>query len=321
MRGEASIRGIRTKAAGSKTGVRPWVASYLGTCPENDDWLPTLVRLLQESHGAGWMSHDHLGKSFSRDGRTPTANIPQFSHDVSVVRELLTEALAEGVDLGMSPDEAQRARWHGAKSTITSIMMHLELGERAIRFSGNWRSAVEAMPDRYLKESQVMVLKAQEEALKFIRAGGDLGVLEGIPVGRGGEQHFNVLLTEAAHRMRSDAARMDIKGLAPADVAPELSSREVSLGAMAAAGDLDSEKGDMEQANDFEAVLDRQPEPSDESLDLSTGETSDSEAGIYLTHFVQVSRTSHVLHKPREGEPGKRMVWHRWKDTLSPASR
>ena len=222
-----------------------------------------------------------------------------------MVRELLTEALAEGVDLGMSPEEAQRARWHGAKSTITSSMMHLELGERAIRFSGNWRSAVEAMPDRYFRESQVMVLKAQEEALKFIRAGGDLGVLEGIPVGRGGEQHFNVDITEAAHRMRSDAARMEIKGLAPADVAPELSSREVSLGAMAAAGDLDSEKGDMEQANDFEAVLDRQPEPSDESLDLSTGETSDSEAGIYLTHFVQVSRTSHVLHKPREGEPGK----------------
>ena len=29
------------------------------------------------------------------------------------------------------------------------------------------------------------------------------------------------------------------------------------------------------------------------------------EAGVYLTHFVQVSRAGTMLHKPREAEPGK----------------
>ena len=162
QKGESAIRGLRSRHAGSKTGTRPWVASYLGTCPENDDWLPTLVRLLQEAHGEGWMGHDHLGKSFTKDAKYATGTVPQFAQDVSFLRELLVEAIEDGVALDLSLDEARRARWHGAK-------MHLELGDRAVRFSGNWKSVADSMPDRYLRESQLLVLRAQEEALKYIR--------------------------------------------------------------------------------------------------------------------------------------------------------
>ena len=308
VKGDVAIRGLRTKVAGSKSGNRPCMASYLGSCAKNDDWLPTLVRLLQEVHGEGWMLHDHVGKSFSRDGRHPTASIPEFNQDVGTLRDLLVEAIEDGHDIGLTVDEARRARWHGAKSTITSIMMHLELGERAVRFSGNWKSLADSMPDRYLREAQLLVLKAQESALNYIRAGGDLGVLEGIPLARGRDEKD--LERKQPDKAREDAlkqaASAAVPGLAPTDVAPETASREGSLGAMAAVDGLESEKGDMDGYEEYQSALDEQPvADEDGSTDLSTGETTGSETESYLTHFVQMSRAGTILHRPRGSEDEK----------------
>ena len=75
---------------------------------------------------------------------------------------------------------------------------------------------------------------------------------------------------------------------------------------MAAPGDLESEKGDVVGLEDFEGKLnERRPAEDESDSDLSTGETTDSEAGMYLTHFVQVSKAGAILHKPREGEQNK----------------
>ena len=68
-RGSSKVVGIRSLHAQSKTGVRPWVASYLGVTEHSDDWLAILVQLLLEIHGAAWQSHDHTGKVFPPMGK------------------------------------------------------------------------------------------------------------------------------------------------------------------------------------------------------------------------------------------------------------
>ena len=50
-KGENKVVGLRSKFGESKTGPRPWVASYLGVTREGDDWLCCLVNLLVEAHG------------------------------------------------------------------------------------------------------------------------------------------------------------------------------------------------------------------------------------------------------------------------------
>ena len=95
-------------------------------------------------------------------------------------------------------------RWHGAKSTLTSVMMHLNEGERAVRFSGNWKDQKESMPDCYLREAQLLVLGAQEKALWFIRDGGVIGKLEGVPL-EPGPDHFET--DEAATEFREIKTR------------------------------------------------------------------------------------------------------------------
>lgn len=145
------IIGLRSKFGESKTGPRPWVASYLGVTPEGDDWMCCLVNLLVESHGVAFKTHDHVGKSFTSDGLYPTANMSSFDQDVTFIRLILKSAVEAGFNLDISLEEAKRARWHGAKATLTSVMMHTGEGDRAVRFSGNWKEQRESMSDTYLK--------------------------------------------------------------------------------------------------------------------------------------------------------------------------
>ena len=139
-RGEKEVVGLRTRQAGSKTGNRPWVASYLGVKEDGDDWLSILVHLIIQDHGRDWEKDDHLGKAYTKDYESATTAIASFGQDVDMVRRVLAQAAADG-DISLTVEEASSLRWHGAKSTLTSVMMHLELGERAVRFAGNWKNA------------------------------------------------------------------------------------------------------------------------------------------------------------------------------------
>lgn len=77
----------------------------------------------------------------------------------------------------MSAEERHLLRWHGAKATFSSLMQHLELDPKAVRMAGDWSSSGESMPDVYLREAQLIVLKGQEACLHYLRAGGDFGGL------------------------------------------------------------------------------------------------------------------------------------------------
>eukprot|EP00435_Cladocopium_sp_Y103_P058408 s155_g20.t1 len=46
-----------------------------------------------------------------------------------------------------------------------------------VRLAGDWAAKEDAMPDTYLREAQLMVLKGQESCLTYLRSGGDFGFL------------------------------------------------------------------------------------------------------------------------------------------------
>ena len=110
-RGENLVVGLRSKFGESKTGPRPWIASYLGVSEDGDDWLPVFVNLLMDfhgSHGEGWHHHDHMGKSFTPDGRVATTAVASFDQDVQFLRWMLSTAVEEKVDLGLCQVDADK---------------------------------------------------------------------------------------------------------------------------------------------------------------------------------------------------------------------
>ena len=263
-RGSKSIIGLRSKDAQSKTGVRPWVASYLGVTDHSDDWLAILVQMLLEIHGSAWQSHDHTGKS-TPDGRSAKTSVASFNQDVAFVRALLVQAVDEGLNLGLNRSQAAGLRWHGAKSTLTSFMMHCKVGDRAVRFAGNWKDQREAMPDTYLREAQLLVLEAQEQVLKYIRSGGFVATLEGIPLGPG-----TSVGQEEAENPEYQKALEDIAKVAQASPMPAgLETKDV---ARAVLDDAASHGGEV-----FEEQLaaEKQTEVSNESVDALLEEAVD----------------------------------------------
>eukprot|EP00435_Cladocopium_sp_Y103_P055668 s1080_g18.t1 len=50
--GESAILGLRSRAARGKSGPRTWIAALSGVTADHDDWLPVLMKLLVEAHGA-----------------------------------------------------------------------------------------------------------------------------------------------------------------------------------------------------------------------------------------------------------------------------
>ena len=82
----------------------------------------------------------------------------------------------------MTSEEAAAIRWHGAKATLTSYMVHFDKRTKYVRYQGGWKKASEAMPDLYLREAQSVVLKAQVQTLDLLRRGAALQLLEGNPL-------------------------------------------------------------------------------------------------------------------------------------------
>ena len=309
-KGENKIIGLRSKFGESKTGPRPWVASYLGVTPEGDDWMCCLVNLLVESHGVAFKTHDHVGKSFTSDGLYPTANMSSFDQDVTFIRLILKSAVEAGFNLDISLEEAKKARWHGAKATLTSVMMHTGEGDRAVRFSGNWKEQRESMSDTYLRESQLLVLSAQENALEYLRKGGKVERLVGVPIGTSeapGQQSAREVDSPGQQSTREGKVKLgELSGW----VAPGLELRDVvpdTLEEGLRNGPLDSESLANELSGEditpsLEACLGGAPkeDPTDVAS-AESGEESSSEDECFLTHFLRAGRTLRVgsLHKPK----------------------
>jgi len=80
-------------------------------------------------------------------------------------------------------------RWHGAKATLSSVMQHLGLQKKAVRFQGGWKARHETMPDCYLREAQTLLIEAQQKCLTYLCKGGGLVRLEGTyPLGAEAEK-------------------------------------------------------------------------------------------------------------------------------------
>ena len=181
-RGDIHIVGLKGKANRGKTNARAWVASILSVDKDSAEWLPTLMQLLLDAHGAGWKADDHCGKSPTAKGDAFTFVPATLETDVMTVKVCLSSMLRRGVPIGLEQDQVDTLRWHGAKATLTSVMQHLNISPKVVRFSGDWHDANESMADVYLREAMVMVLRGQERALAYLRAGGDLGGLVGEPL-------------------------------------------------------------------------------------------------------------------------------------------
>ena len=320
-RGSERVIGLRSRFGDSKTGPRPWVSSYLGVTPEGDDWLPVLMNLVLSSHGEAWRSHDHFGKSFSPTAVEAKVSMASFDQDVYFVRQLLLDHAVEGSELDLTADQAQAFRWHGAKATLTTIMMHLNIGDRAVRFSGNWKDAREAMPDTYLRESQLLVLEAQEKALEYLRCGGEIISLEAVPLVRTTGESWQGSTSEG--KREGGAPKPETpQGLSFDDVPKEVLEPAASHGKV----DPDllaSEAGetvDIESVDRFLEMVQVENIESggeDESVvEIPETPESDSDDEFYLGSFLKVSPSLRIgsLHKakadtidlPRCGQAGKR---------------
>ena len=188
--GEKEIIGLRSRAVRGKSGPRLWVASLKGASQKTDGWLQELMRLLLDSHGETWKKDDHMGKLATAGGAEFTKMPARLETDVSLVKSALEHYSKEGTDIGMKDEDIAVLRWHGAKATLSSIMQHLNLPKRVVRWQGNWSTQSEAMPDTYLRESQTLILESQEKCLEYLRQGGDLVRLVGEAVDPGKDQEY-----------------------------------------------------------------------------------------------------------------------------------
>ena len=183
-KGELSIIALRSKALRGKNRARAWIASTLGVTPSGDGWLPTLMDLLLKAHKSTWKTDDHIGKLASRDGKVFYDSPAKMDADVTTLKNVLLENLGQSGYGGITEDEVSAMRWHGAKATLTTVMQHINISPRAVRFAGDWSAAGEGMADLYLREAQLLTLDAQQKALRYLRLGGGVVGLVGEPVFR-----------------------------------------------------------------------------------------------------------------------------------------
>ena len=226
-RGEQVVRGVRAKAAKTKTGPRPWVASFLGVSNENDSWLSTFMSLVLSAHGKSWAVQGFFCPG-EGSGGTFAAGPSTIQADADAVKKLLEKCRELGMDVPLSKEEVLRFRWHGCKATMPTYMQHFGVKKTVVRHAGAWAKKEDAMPDLYLRESQILVLQAQEQCLMRLRAGGRIQSLTGQGVGDADRPSFGAESGEfvspeehvAAEPLRSAPA--NCPAMAMEDLAQEL---------------------------------------------------------------------------------------------------
>lgn len=177
-KGATSTLGIRARAPTTKSGPRPWVVAFLGVRPEHDAWLTKAMELLLESHGTGWETHSFTGCAPSSED-TFSCYPAGLAADVDIIKRMMLDDMVAGVPVPLRRDEIAAFRWHGAKASLPTLMSHFGIQPRVIRHQGAWKKASETMLDLYLREGQVLVLRAQIEVLDLVRKGVAICVLEG----------------------------------------------------------------------------------------------------------------------------------------------
>ena len=193
LNGGTSILGLRALAPTTKTGPRPWVASYLGVHPANDRWLSTFIELVLSVQGTTWKDRSFFVPGFLQDDLV--SGMPSsITTDITIVKRMLLHDLEVGRPIPIGKEKVEQLRWHGCKASMPTYMTHFGVRGKVIRYQGNWAKRADSMPDTYLREAQVIVIKGQIEVLEKIRAGESISSLVGVGLGagnpRGGEQQF-----------------------------------------------------------------------------------------------------------------------------------
>lgn len=191
-------------------------------------------------------------------------------------------------------------RWHGCKSTFTSIMQHLNVPRHTVRFAGDWAAKEDAMPDVYMREAQIMVLRAQERVISYLRAGGDLFRLRGEKIGS--EQQG----ADAEARKADDAAKVEKAMAEPElfDFDGESLARELLDSAFGADGKIsmevvaeESRPEDLEsKARELLTDMDETPETAKPGKDDEAEvRVSEAEPGVGAELAVAVEKVQEAL--------------------------
>lgn len=183
LKGGTSVLGLRARAPTSKTGPRPWVASYLGVNPANDEWLRVFMELVLMIQDPAWKVRSFFVPGFVKD--EVAAQPSSISADVNIVKRMMMYDIKAEKPVPLPKEGVEKLRWHGCKATMPTFMSHFNIRGKVIRYQGAWAKKADTMPDTYLREAQVIVLKGQIETLERIRAGESISALVGVGLNPG----------------------------------------------------------------------------------------------------------------------------------------
>ena len=108
-----------------------------------------------------------------------------ISADVNIVKRMMMYDIKAEKPVPLPKEGVEKLRWHGCKATMPTFMSHFNIRGKVIRYQGAWAKKADTMPDTYLREAQVIVLKGQIETLERIRAGESISALVGVGLNPG----------------------------------------------------------------------------------------------------------------------------------------
>ena len=282
--GTTEVRGIRAKVGKTKSGPRPCVASHLGVTQGGDGWLETLMGLLLTAHGSSWRTHDFFGVRIMSD-EAIVHEPPCIQGDVAHLKRLLQSDLDEGYHVPLDREKIERLRFHGCKSTMVTIMQHFGIKSKVVRHAGAWAKQSDSMPDLYLRESQLLVLRAQEECLSRLRGGEKITTLEGVSLSETFPKKEDGEFTTRETFGGSSAGAMALPMLQSGDLLNDFRDDADHTEEI-----LDEEKKIVVDQESVASLL--------EELDLDSSSDAEDEVDYELeTHFLSASTGKGKIHK------------------------
>ena len=252
--------------------------------------MPVLMGLLLEHHGFSWRTHEFVGPRATADG-TFLGEPTTLQDDVFRLKTLMRADLDGGVSVPFDSSYIERFRFHGCKATMVTFMQHFGIKAKTVRHAGAWAKQADSMPDLYLRESQLLVLKAQEECLTKLRSGKTVTPLEGLPIGGAFPASFET--EETGEKPGPQVVRVDGS---EAMVIPLLESKDLQAEFR---DDMEEQDAILESesklATDDETVLSflESPELGDSSSDEDPGEKDQD-----LVEFFLLNKTGKgKIHK------------------------
>ena len=159
------------------------MASYLGVNPANDEWLRVFMELVLMIQDPAWKVRSFFVPGFVKD--EVAAQPSSISADVNIVKRMMMYDIKAEKPVPLPKEGVEKLRWHGCKATMPTFMSHFNIRGKVIRYQGAWAKKADTMPDTYLREAQVIVLKGQIETLERIRAGESISALVGVGLNPG----------------------------------------------------------------------------------------------------------------------------------------